>query len=112
MALEAMDATTAHWSGQYLGGSTPLKSGRATMSLDGGLVSTPLGEFADPDFSADKIGGGFMRVWRTTNQQDVVLCEGTQAGVSSRPFVPGPLHPDRESAVRSALDTYLELMSR
>jgi Rieske 2Fe-2S family protein len=51
-------------------------------------------------------------VWRTTNRQDIRLCEGTQLGVSSHRYVPGPLHPERESAVRAALDTYLDLMAR
>jgi phenylpropionate dioxygenase-like ring-hydroxylating dioxygenase large terminal subunit len=168
MDLDAMYATTGGWDGPYLGGSTPLKPGRSTMSLDGTLLSTPLGDFADldalPGGPPDGLGGGFMivpfltrlichvdhlvvhllrpvdvghsrwetrwfvsdravegvdydveeltRVWRTTNRQDIRLCEGTQLGVSSRRYVPGPLHPERESAVRAALDTYLELMAR
>jgi phenylpropionate dioxygenase-like ring-hydroxylating dioxygenase large terminal subunit len=162
MALDAMYATTAGWSGPHMGGSTPLKPDRATMSLDGRLVSKPLGDFADLDELTGGLGGGFMivplltrlichvdhmivhllrpvdarrtrwetrwyvhadavegvdydvealtGVWRATNRQDVGLCERTQLGVSSRRFVPGPLHPERESALRSALDTYLELM--
>jgi len=162
MALDAMYATTDGWEGAYAGGSTPLKPGRLTMSLDGGLVSTPLGDFAELDELPDGLGGGFMivpfltriichvdhvvvhvvrpldagrtrwvthwyvddravagvdfdvdeltRVWRTTNQQDVALCEGTQLGVASRRFVPGPLHPRRESAIGAALEVYRQLM--
>jgi len=162
MALDAMYATTAGWEGPYLGGSTPLKRGHLTMSTDGGLVSTPLGAFADLDELPDGLGGGFMivpfltriichvdhvvvhvirpadagrtrwvthwyvndravagvdfdvgeltHVWRATNRQDVALCEGAQLGVASRRFVPGPLHPQRESAVAAALDVYRELM--
>jgi Rieske 2Fe-2S family protein len=163
MALDAMYTTTDQWSGQYLGGSTPLKADRATMSIDGSLLSTRLGEFADRPGEDSELGGGFVivplltriichvdhvvvhvlrpvsttvsrwetrwyvaesaiagvdydpaeltRVWRATNMQDIGLCERTQAGVTSRSFEPGPLHPTRESAVRSALDTYLELMA-
>jgi Rieske 2Fe-2S family protein len=162
MALDAMYATTAGWEGAYVGGSTPLKHGHVTMSLDGGLVSSPLGDFADLDDLPDGLGGGFMivpfltriichadhvvvhvvrpldagrtrwvthwyvsesavagvdfdvdeltHVWRTTNRQDVALCEGAQLGVGSRRFVPGPLHPQRESAIGAALDVYRQLM--
>ena len=162
MALDAMYATTEGWEGAYLGGSTPLKPGHLSMSRDGGLVSMPLGDFADMDVLTSGLGGGFMivpfltriichvdhvivhvvrpvdagrtrwvthwyvndravagldfdvdeltHVWRTTNRQDVALCEGAQLGVGSRRYVPGPLHPQRESAVAAALDVYLEMM--
>ena len=43
--------------------------------------------------------------------RDIPLCEGTYRGVLSRRFVPGPLHPEREYAVRAALDLYGELMA-
>ena len=163
MALDAMYATTAGWTGPYLGGSTPLKPGHVTMSLDGRLVSTPLGDYASLDELPDGLGGGFVivpllsrlichadhmivhvlrpvdvrrsrwetrwyvaadavegvdydvealtAVWCATNRQDIPLCEGTYRGVRSRRFVPGPLHPERESAVRAALDLYEELMA-
>jgi Rieske 2Fe-2S family protein len=62
MALDAMYATTAAWEGAYLGGATPLKRGHLTMSADGGLVSTPLGAFADLDELSEGLGGGFMIV--------------------------------------------------
>ena len=61
---------------------------------------------AGVDFDVDEL----TRVWRTTNRQDVALCEGAQLGVASRRYVPGPLHPQRESAVGAALDVYLQLM--
>ena len=51
MALDAMYATTAGWTGPYLGGSTPLKPGYTTMSLDGRLVSKPLGDYAELESS-------------------------------------------------------------
>jgi Rieske 2Fe-2S family protein len=51
-------------------------------------------------------------VWRRTNAEDIALCENAYRGVCSRRFEPGPLHPRREAAIRPALDTYLELMSR
>jgi Rieske 2Fe-2S family protein len=163
MALDAMYSTTAGWTGPYLGGSTPLKPDHVTMSLDGRLVSTPLGDYADLDELPDGLGGGFVvvplltrlichadhmivhllrpvdvrrsrwetrwfvaadavegvdydvealtAVWRATNRQDIPLCEGTYRGVLSRRFVPGPLHPERESAVLAALDVYRELMA-
>ena len=163
MALDAMYATTEGWDGPYLGGATPLKQGHKTMSRDGGLVSKPLGDYADLDELPDGLGGGFVivpllsrlichadhmivhllrpvdvrrsrwetrwyvasdavegvdydveeltAVWRATNGQDIPLCEGTYRGVLSRRFVPGPLHPEREYAVRAALDLYGELMA-
>jgi Rieske 2Fe-2S family protein len=163
MALDAMYATTADWTGPYLGGSTPLKPGHKTMSMDGRLVSKPLGDFADLAELPDGLGGGFVivplltrlichadhmivhvlrpvdvrrsrwetrwfvaadavegvdydvgeltAVWRATNSQDIPLCEGTYRGVLSRRFVPGPLHPERESAVHAALDLYVEMMA-
>ena len=50
-------------------------------------------------------------VWRLTNAEDIALCESTYRGVCSERFVPGPLHPRREGAVRPTLDTYLALMA-
>ena len=49
-------------------------------------------------------------VWRRTNAEDIALCESAYRGVRSRRYVPGPLHPRREGAIRPALDTYLALM--
>ena len=49
-------------------------------------------------------------VWRATNREDIWLCEGTFRGVQSSRFVSGPLHPQREAAIRSALETYRSLM--
>src|SRR5439155_22598102 len=37
-----------------------------------------------------------VRFWDTTNRQDWHICEQSQAGVSSRAYVPGPYSP-RES---------------
>jgi Rieske 2Fe-2S family protein len=50
-------------------------------------------------------------VWRATNRQDISLCESADRGVRSRRFVPGPLHPEFESAVAATLDLYRELMA-
>jgi Rieske 2Fe-2S family protein len=58
------------------------------------------------DYDLDRL----TEVWRATNREDIRLCEGAFRGVRSRRFVPGPLHPQREAAIRSALDTYLTLM--
>jgi Rieske 2Fe-2S family protein len=51
-------------------------------------------------------------VWRVTNREDQALCEGNYAGVKSRRFIPGPLNPKTEGALRPALNVYLELMNR
>jgi Rieske 2Fe-2S family protein len=45
------------------------------------------------------------------NRQDQELTIRVQQGMSSRRYVPGPLHPTREASLRSALATYLDLMS-
>ena len=44
MALDAMYTATTGWSGEYLGGATPLRPGRLSMSIGGGLVAPPLGD--------------------------------------------------------------------
>jgi Rieske 2Fe-2S family protein len=51
-------------------------------------------------------------IWRRTNLEDIALCENAYRGVCSRRYLPGPLHPRREGAIRPALDSYLELMGR
>ena len=58
------------------------------------------------DFTRD----GVSELWRLTNAEDIALCENAYRGVTSRRYVPGPLHPRREGAIRPALDTYLALM--
>ena len=66
--------------------------------------------------SADAVEGrdydlaALTDVWRATNREDIALCENAYLGVRSRRFVPGPLDPQRESAIPSALRTYLHLM--
>jgi len=59
------------------------------------------------DYDIDRL----TAVWRTTNRQDISLCESAARGIRSRRFVPGPLHPQLESAVAATLDVYRELMS-
>ena len=59
------------------------------------------------DYDLEKLTG----VWRTTNRQDIALCESAARGVRSRRFVPGPLHAEFESAVAATLELYLELMA-
>jgi glycine betaine monooxygenase A len=51
-----------------------------------------------------------MKVWDATNREDIGLVEGAYRGVRSRRFVPGPLAPTKEPAIRAALATYLRLM--
>jgi Rieske 2Fe-2S family protein len=59
------------------------------------------------DYDVDQL----TAVWRTTNRQDISLCESAARGIRSRRFVPGPLHPKLESAVASTLDLYRQLMT-
>ncbi|HZB42445.1 MAG TPA: aromatic ring-hydroxylating dioxygenase subunit alpha [Ilumatobacter sp.] len=164
MALDEMYATTDSWSGQYLGGATPIKPGHLTMSIDGGLIAPPLSGHAVVDGASAAPDSGFAivpmltrlichvdhlvvhllrpidarhtrwetrwlvtdtavegvdfdidaltTVWRATNRQDIPLCESAARGVQSRRFVPGPLHPELESAVGAALDVYRQLMDQ
>lgn len=58
MDLNAMFATCEGWVGEYFGGATPLKPGAPTASLDGALLSRPLGR-ADPTDPTDVAGCGF-----------------------------------------------------
>jgi Rieske 2Fe-2S family protein len=154
MSIDASYESTAGWTGEYFGGSMPMKPGIKTASMDG--------EWAELEEIPDNVGGGFgivpwltrvichvdhmlvqlMRpvgvsrtqwqtrwfvrddavegvdydlerlteVWRATNREDIGLCEGTFRGVQSSRFVSGPLHPQREAAIRSALDTYMSMM--
>ena len=148
--------------GEYHGGQVPLKAGAKTQSIDGQLVSLPLGEFADAESVPDAWGAGFQispwlsriifhvdhamiftlrpvdvrtvewvsrwyvheqaeegrdydfdrltEVWLATNDQDLSLCSGTQQGIRSRRYVPGPLSVVREPAIHTVMATYLELM--
>jgi phenylpropionate dioxygenase-like ring-hydroxylating dioxygenase large terminal subunit len=162
MSLEDTYGSTAGWIGEYFGGSMPMKPGVKTASMDGELVSTPLGDWAALEEIPDNLGGGFgivpllsrvichadhmlvqllrprsvsettwesrwfvrddavegvdydlerlTDVWRATNREDIGLCEGAFRGVRSSRFVSGPLHPEREAAIRSALETYRSMM--
>lgn len=58
MDLGTMFKETEGWVGEYFGGSTPLKDSALTASLDGRLLSKPLGD-ADPGNPADVRGSGF-----------------------------------------------------
>jgi Rieske 2Fe-2S family protein len=58
------------------------------------------------DYDLDRL----TEVWRATNREDIGLCEGAFRGVRSRRFVSGPLHPQREPAIHSALETYQTMM--
>lgn len=164
MDLDGMYEDALHRAtGQYSGGMVPLKKGMKTQSLDGELVSMPLGEFRDLATVPSGWGAGFQitpvltriiahvdhatiftirpidaghvewvsrwfvhqdaeegkhysrdtltKVWRATNEQDLSLCVGTYRGIGSRYYVPGPLSATREPAIRSAVNTYLELMA-
>ena len=51
-----------------------------------------------------------VEVWRATNAEDKELCERNYKGIQSRRFVPGPLNPRAEGAVRPALDLNLKMM--
>jgi Rieske 2Fe-2S family protein len=58
------------------------------------------------DYDANRVA----EVWRATNAEDKELCERNYRGVLSRTFVPGPLNPRAEGAVRPVLDLYLKMM--
>jgi Rieske 2Fe-2S family protein len=58
------------------------------------------------DYETDRV----VEVWRATNLEDKELCERNYKGVLSRMFVPGPLNPRAEGAVRPVLDHYLQMM--
>ncbi len=64
----------------------------------------------DAEEGSDYDLGDLVKVWDVTNRQDIELVEGTQRGVRSRRYVPGPLSASREPAVATALQTYLMLM--
>jgi phenylpropionate dioxygenase-like ring-hydroxylating dioxygenase large terminal subunit len=59
------------------------------------------------DYDVDRL----TAMWKTTNAQDIGLVEGAFRGVRSRRFVSGPLQPEREPAIRAALEKYRDLMS-
>ena len=162
ISIEGAYEKTSNWSGQYFGGGVPMKRDVLTASMDGQLVSSPLGDFATMDdiplgYSAgfgmvplltrilgqvdhvivqcirpesvgsttwettwlvreDAVSGvdydvdALVDVWRRTNLQDASLVEGAYRGVLSQSFIPGPLHPEREPAIRAALQEYRRLM--
>ena len=58
------------------------------------------------DYDTDRV----VEVWRATNAEDKELCERNYKGIQSRRFVPGPLNPRAEGAVRPALDLNLKMM--
>lgn len=47
---------------------------------------------------------------RTVNEQDRVICDGTQLGMHSRRFHQGPISAQAEAPLRGTLSTYLRLM--
>jgi Rieske 2Fe-2S family protein len=59
MDLEAMYAGTDEWQDPYFVGSLPLKTGLATVSLNGELVSKPLGSFQERTDVPAGSGTGF-----------------------------------------------------
>ncbi|MBX9585396.1 MAG: aromatic ring-hydroxylating dioxygenase subunit alpha [Gemmataceae bacterium] len=48
-----------------------------------------------------------IALWKITTEQDFTLCEGTQAGVRSSRYRPGPLSPLAESGVEVFTSWYL-----
>ena len=59
MDLQAMYAGTDSWYDPYFVGPTPLKAGMKTASMDGELVSRPLGIYAGLPEVASGVGTGF-----------------------------------------------------
>ncbi|MBK5001928.1 aromatic ring-hydroxylating dioxygenase subunit alpha [Pseudomonas sp. S31] len=60
------------------------------------------------DYDIDRL----TKVWMATNDQDRRLVEGTQVGVTSPAYVPGPYSSIIETGVCQFVDWYCELMTR
>ncbi|NIF20883.1 aromatic ring-hydroxylating oxygenase subunit alpha [Candidatus Pantoea multigeneris] len=60
------------------------------------------------DYDLDRL----TKVWLATNSQDRDLVEGTQAGVSSPAYTPGPFSSVAENGVCQFDDWYCEVMKR
>jgi Rieske 2Fe-2S family protein len=59
------------------------------------------------DYEVDRL----TEAWDKTNLEDVFLSENNYKGVRSLRFKPGPHVLNRESAVRTALMSYLNLLN-
>ncbi|WP_085706472.1 SRPBCC family protein [Pseudomonas sp. B8(2017)] len=60
------------------------------------------------DYDIDRL----TKVWMATNDQDRRLVEGTQVGVTSPAYIPGPFSSIIESGVCQFVDWYCDLMTR
>ncbi|NIE75895.1 aromatic ring-hydroxylating dioxygenase subunit alpha [Pantoea sp. Ap-967] len=60
------------------------------------------------DYDIDRL----TKVWMATNDQDRRLVEGTQIGVTSPAYVPGPYSTIIENGVCQFVDWYCELMAK
>jgi len=97
---------------------------RGDFSVDHGVIHTlrPLGPdrvrwttrwfvhedaVEGEDYDLDNL----TAVWHATNHEDLMLVTGAFKGVKSRRFVPGPLSPDREPALKQTMSLYLKMMN-
>jgi glycine betaine catabolism A len=60
------------------------------------------------DYTLDRL----LPIWSRTNEQDWVICENQQIGVSSSRFKPGPFSKTKEQNVAHFLDWYLRELAR
>ena len=58
------------------------------------------------DYSLEKL----LPFWQRTSEQDWVICEANQAGVSSPAYIPGPYSKTRETNVQHFVDWYLSVL--
>jgi len=50
--------------------------------------------------------------WRSTSEQDWVLCENNQAGILNGRYEPGPLSKQKEAGLEKFFKWYFETMFR
>ncbi len=58
------------------------------------------------DYELDRL----LPFWQRTSEQDWVICQANQAGVTSPAFVPGPYSKTRETNVQQFVDWYLSCL--
>lgn len=69
-------------------------------------MAGPQGRCGRVDYDLDRL----TKVWLATNDQDRRLVEGTQAGISSPTYEPGPFSEIAENGVCQFDDWYCETM--
>ena len=57
----------------------------------------------DRDYTMDRL----LPFWQRTSEQDWVICQANQSGITSPAYVPGPYSKTRETNVQQFIDWYL-----